>query len=74
MSTMERRSDLRYGTHSSDTNEFSFVHMEVTEQVQDVQIAVFPWEAIADLPKLWPHPVAVIPLVGRSSRLVYDFT
>ena len=64
---------IRYGTHSSDTKETTFVRKELQEQAQAGHIALFPLRAVRHLPKLWLSPLAAIPQRGRKPRLIYDF-
>ena len=74
MDEEEREAAIRYGTHASANKEAEFINVELDEQVQAGNVAVFPLEAATALQNLWLSPAAVIPQVGNRPRLIFDST
>ena len=37
-------------------------------------MAIFPWEAVKNLPGLWLYPLASTPQLGRKLRWIYDLS
>ena len=74
MDEEERDAAIRYGTYTSSSKEAGFIHVELAKQVQAGHIAVSPFEAVTSLQNLCLSPVAVIPKVGRTPRLIFDLT
>ena len=74
MDEEENEEEIRYGTYDSANKEADFINVDLSEQVQAGQMAVFPLEAVNALHNLWLSPVEVIPHVRRRPRPIFDFT
>ena len=63
-----------YGHHASSNKQAEFIHTELSEQLKVGHVAVYPLRAVTARHNLWLLSVAVIPQVGRSPCLIFDFT
>ena len=70
MTAQERQTSLHFVIHASASKEVDFFHVDMMEQVQDVQITILLLTFIAEFKNLCLSPVAVIPHVGRRLRLI----
>ena len=73
MTKQELTREIRYGDHSSATEESTFVRTELAEQARAGHIDHFPLRAVRHLTRLWLSPLAAIPQRGRKPRLICDF-
>ena len=74
MTERELTRAIRYGAHTSDTKETSFIRTEIAEQSQAGYITLYPLWTIRHLPRLWLSTLEYIPQRGIKPRLIYDFS
>ena len=72
MNSVEIKTALNYGTHSSTVKENSFVRKELDNKTRSGHVAIFQWEDVKYLQGLCLSMLAAIIQSGRKTRLIYD--
>ena len=66
MNSVEIKTALNYGTHSSTVKENSFVRKELDNKTRSGHVAIFQWEDVKHLQGLWLHRRRLTPEVPRG--------